>query len=131
MSLGWKVLLPLALIAVAGTALAVLVGDMTESVLVYALASGIFFAILVIGAYLLLGRGERRIMDRQEEEWANDPIITGERGIGWVLSQVVGGIIGLFFVIYDWTLKALDGLASLGERKAAERDASSEKSGSD
>ena len=131
MALGWKVLLPLALIAVAGTATAVLIGDTTQSVLVYAIASGIFFIILVGGAYVLLGRGERRVVDRQEEEWENDPVITGERGLGWTLSQVIGGIIGLFFVIFDWTLKALDGLASLGERKAAERDASAEKTGSD
>ena len=132
MAFGWKVLLPLALVAVVGTAIAVLVGDATDSVLVYAIASGAFFVLLMIGGYIIFARGERRSPLRTEDEdWSDDPVITGERGLGWTLSQVLGGILGIFIVGYEWTLKALDGLASLGEKKAAESNASTKDSGSD
>jgi NADH-quinone oxidoreductase subunit H len=131
MSFGWKVLLPLALIAVAGSAIAVLVGDATDSVLVYAIASGILFVILMAGAYIIFGRGDRRPALRTEDDWSEDPVITGERGIGWALAQVLGGIVGIFIVGYEWTLKMLDGLATLGEKKAAERKGDSGNAGSD
>jgi len=133
MALGWKVLLPLALIAVAGSAIAVLVGDATGSVLVYAIASGLFFLILMIGGYIIFGRGDRRAAPESssDEDWADDPIVTGERGLGWTLSQVLGGALGILIVGFDWTLKALDGLATLGEKKAAERSASSGNTGAD
>ncbi|MFN8378381.1 MAG: NADH-quinone oxidoreductase subunit NuoH [Anaerolineae bacterium] len=127
MALGWKVLMPLAIVAVAGTAIAVLVGDATESVLAYAIAAGAFFILLMIGGYIIFGRGERRnAPEHKEEDWSEDPIITGERGIGWTLSQLLGGVLGIFILAYDWTLKVLDGLATLGEKKAAESNASSD-----
>lgn len=117
MSFGWKVMLPLALIAVAGSAIAVLVGDATDSVLVYAVASGVFFLLLMAGGYLIFGRG-RSGVEVEPENWAADPIVSGDRGLGWYAMQVVGGILGLFFLGYEWTLKALDGLASLASKKA-------------
>ncbi len=122
MALGWKVLLPLALIAVSGTALALLVGDMTGSALVYVVAGGIFFVVLMVGGYIIFGRGERGTAERTED-WSNDPLVTGDRSLGWHLSQVLGGVIGLFFVLYDWTLKILDGLATLGHKQPADDDA--------
>lgn len=131
MALGWKVLMPLALIAVFGTAIAVLVGDATESVLVYAIAAGAFFLLLMIGGYIIFGRGGRRAAESRRDDWSEDPIVTGERGLGWTLSQVLGGVLGIFIVGYDWTLKVLDGLATLGEKKAAESKASSGNAGAD
>lgn len=132
MALGWKVLLPLALIAVAGSAIAVLVGDATGSALVYAIASGVFFVVLMVGGYIIFGRGDRRAApESKQEDWSEDPVITGERGLGWTLSQVLGGALGILIVGYEWTLKALDGLATLGEKKAAEQSASSGNSGAD
>lgn len=130
MALGWKVLLPLALVAVAGTAIALLVGDASGSVLTYAIASGAFFILLMIGGYIIFGRSDRRTApESSREEWADDPIITGERGLGWTLSQVLGGALGILILGYEWTLKVLDGLATLGEKKAAESNASSGNAG--
>lgn len=121
MAFGWKVMLPLALIAVGGTAIAVLVGDLTDSVLVYVIAAGIFFVLLIVGAALLFGRGERAVAaEQREDDWADDPLITGERGLGWNLSQVLGGLLALPFLLYDWTLKILDGLATLGHKAPAD-----------
>jgi NADH-quinone oxidoreductase subunit H len=119
MAFGWKVMLPLALIAVSGTALAVLIGDLTDSVVVYAIAAGIFFVLLMVGAAIMFGRGERSVLAERQDDWSDDPLVTGERGLGWNLTQVLGGLLALPFLLFDWTLKILDGLASLGREKPA------------
>jgi NADH-quinone oxidoreductase subunit H len=111
MALGWKVLLPLSLIAVSWTAVATLIGDTANSTLVYGIVSGAFFLVVVVGGYLVLSRGETT---PAEPSWDDDPVITGERrGIGWILLQVLGGIIAIPFALYNFTLKQLDNLASL------------------
>jgi NADH-quinone oxidoreductase subunit H len=109
MHFGWKVLLPLALVAVCWTAIAVVVGEVSGSPLVYGVVSGIIFAVVVIGGYLFL----RRAGEPQEDEDELDPMITGERkDIGYAALQVVGGIVAGPFVLYDAALKFLDGLAA-------------------
>lgn len=112
MSFGWKVLIPLSLLAVAWSAIAVSIGDATGSPLVYGIIGGIFFAVVAIGGYLLLGRAGELTGEGDGEQI--DPIITGERaGIGPVILQVVGGIIAIPFRLYDFTLRQLDRLAAL------------------
>jgi NADH-quinone oxidoreductase subunit H len=111
MALGWKVMLPLALIAVSWTAVATLIGDTANSTILYGIVSGAFFLVVVVGGYLVLSRGETEPV---EPSWEDDPIITGERkGIGWALLQILGGIIAIPFALYNFTLKQLDNLASL------------------
>ncbi len=106
MHFGWKVLLPLSLVAVCWTAISVVIGEVFQSTGVYSLVSGIIFALVIIGAYLLLRRSD----DSDQDEL--DPMITGERsGIGYAALQVVGGILAGPFVIYNFTLKVLDDLA--------------------
>lgn len=111
MALGWKVMLPLALIAVSWTAVATLIGDTANSTILYGVVSGIFFLVVVVGGYLVLSRDESKPV---EPSWEDDPVITGERrGIGWALLQILGGIIAIPFALYNFTLKQLDNLASL------------------
>ncbi len=118
MALGWKVMLPLALIAVTWTAVATLIGDTANSTLLYGIVSGVFFLVVVVGGYLVLSRGETEPV---EPSWDDDPIITGERkGIGWVLLQVLGGIIAIPFALYNFTLNQLDKLASLAPEEPKE-----------
>jgi hypothetical protein len=108
MHFGWKVLLPLALIAVCWTAIAVVIGEVFQSTTVYAVVSGIIFAIILIGGYIFL----RRAGEGQEDEDDLDPMITGERrGVGYAALQVVGGIVAGPFMLYNLTLKILDSLA--------------------
>lgn len=115
MNFGWKVLIPLALVAVAWSAIAVIIGDATGSPLLYGVVGGIFFAAVVIGGYLLLTRAGE--VSGEAEEDALDPIITGERtGVGPVVLQVVGGVIAIPFRLYDFTLKQLDRLAALRDK---------------
>jgi NADH-quinone oxidoreductase subunit H len=111
MALGWKILLPLSLVAVIWTAVATLIGDAANSTILYGIVSGAFFLVVVGGGYLVLSQGETKPV---EPSWDDDPVITGERkNIGWVLLQVLGGIIAIPFALYNFTLKQLDNLASL------------------
>jgi hypothetical protein len=112
MALGWKILLPVGLVAVFWSALSIMIGDALGSPVAYGIASGILFVVIVGIGYVVL----RRSGDLAESEPAmeDDPIITGERrGPAWVGLQIVGAVIGIPFALWNFTLKALDSLASL------------------
>jgi NADH-quinone oxidoreductase subunit H len=112
MQFGWKIMLPLALVAVFWTALAVLIGDLFGSPVAYGIAAGILFVVVVGGGYLLL----RRSGDIAEAEptLENDPMITGERNdIGWVGIQLLGSLIAIPFALWNFTINALERLAQL------------------
>lgn len=117
MQYGWKVLLPLSLVAVVWTAVAVVLGDLFDSPVVYGMAGAVFFVLIVGGVWLIIGR-ERR---EEEEEQALDPMITGERGgLGHVVLNVVGGLLAVPFVLFRYTLNALDSLAGVAPGDSAE-----------
>ena len=119
MQYGWKVLLPLSLVAIVWTAVAVVLGDLFNSPVVYGMAGAVFFVLIVGGAWLLLGR-ERQ----QEQEEALDPMITGERGgLGHVILNIVGGLLAVPFVLYRYTLTALDSLAGVAAGETGEMTA--------
>ena len=111
MQFGWKVMLPLALLAVVWTAVAVVISDLYGDAMVYGAVGAVFFVVIVGGAYLLLGRDA----EREEEADELDPIITGERsGMGYAAMNVVGGVLAVPFALYNFTLHVLDSLAQVG-----------------
>jgi NADH-quinone oxidoreductase subunit H len=122
MAFGWKVLLPLSLVAVMWTAVAVLIGDSFENtILAYGVAAGGFFVMVAVGGFFLLRRAGKLDSTETQEDFVNDPLITGDRrGIGAVALQVVGGLLAIPFVLYRVTLNILDNLAKLApdEKKA-------------
>lgn len=100
MAFGWKVLLPLAFISVAWTAISLVVGDSAGSPLVYAITSGIFFVVLVVAAYFILNDRDDRLAP--ETSLADDPVVTGERkGVMPVLIDALGTPISLLYGIFD------------------------------
>lgn len=114
MHFGWKVLLPLALVAVAWTAISVVVGDVTQgNPVVYGIVSGIVFAVVLIaGIYYLRRTGQ---LEDTEDDLANDPIVTGEpRGVPYALLTFVGALVAVPFVLYNFTIKQLEGMEQLG-----------------
>ena len=113
MALGWKVLLPLALVAVLWTTVAVLLGDIFGDPIAYGIAGLVFFVVVIGGSLWALNRsGEFTNDDANAME--NDPVVTGERGgIGYMALQVLGGIIAVPFVLLKATIGALDSLAKL------------------
>lgn len=110
MQFGWKVMLPLALLAVVWTAVAVVISDLFGNMVVYGVAAAVFFVLVIVGGYLLIGRASG---DEADEE-ALDPMITGERsGLGYAAMNVVGGLIAVPFILYNGALKVLDSLAAI------------------
>jgi NADH-quinone oxidoreductase subunit H len=121
MALGWKVLLPLAMVAVGWTAVAILIADALGSVVPYAIFSGIVFVIVIGAGYLMLRRrGEADVPTDVPEDLANDPVVTGERhGVGFALIQIVGALIAIPIGLYTGLIRILDNLSQLAPQKPA------------
>lgn len=112
MQFGWKILLPLGLLSVAWTSIAVVLGDVTSSPVVYAIVSGIFFVVVVAAGFFFL-RDTGDATATAEDNLADDPIVTGERrGVAWIALNLVGGLIAIPFVLVDSLVK---GLVSVGK----------------
>jgi hypothetical protein len=115
MSFGWKVMLPLALVSVAWTAVSVYIGDAFSDPLVYAIVSGLVFGVVVLGSLYVLTRRPRAQIEA--EVFDLDPMITGEGGgLGYLVLQAVGTLLSIPFALYGWTIKQLDNLSTLGEQ---------------
>lgn len=113
MHFGWKVLLPLALVAVIWTAVAVVIGEVTGSPAVYGLISGIVFVVILAFAYMMLRRSGETDEDRADDI---DPMISGDRqGAGYAILNVVGGLLAIPFALYELLLTGLDRLSTLGQ----------------
>jgi len=127
MHFGWKVMLPLALLAMAWSAVSLVIGGEAgaDSVPVYGLASGAVFVLALVGGYWLLrrfGEATEATVALSEAPLAQDPRVTGERNplvaVGMGLLGIIAGIpLGLA----DFTLGALDRLRAAG-RPREERE---------
>ena len=121
MQFGWKVMIPLALLAVAWTAVSIVVGDALGGA-AYPFISGIVFVlVLLIGALAL-----RKMSRESEREEAipleDDPAYTGERrGLGWAMVHLVGMLVAIPLVHIRFQVKALEGLASFGRTPEEDR----------
>jgi len=114
MTLGWKVLLPLSLLAVAWTSIAIVIGDAAANSSVYGLVSGIFFVVVVAGGYYFISKEEGEVAE--EIDYLDDPMISGERsGISWSLLNLLGGLIAIPFAIVNGIISLLNNAAKIGE----------------
>lgn len=114
MAFGWKVMLPLALISVAWTSIAVVLRD--TSITLYVLSSSIFFIVVVVGGYFFLGAESGQEFDEAEEDIFNDPVITGQpRSAAWIILQLVGGLIAIPFAMYNGLLWSLESFGEAAE----------------
>jgi NADH-quinone oxidoreductase subunit H len=118
MSFGWKIMLPLALVAVLWSAIAVMIGEAANSTFLYAVIAGVAFVLVVGGGvYLLRRSGELT----SREDPLDDPIITGERrGLPQILLMVLGGLLAVPFILFNVTVKILDSLANLAPKPASD-----------
>lgn len=112
MAFGWKVLLPLSIVAVAWTAIAIVIGDAFQNTVAYGIASGVFFIVIVGGGYFFLSReGDSLDTEQVDDDWADDPIVTGERrGIGWAALNLVGILVAIPIAIVQWHIEVFDRL---------------------
>lgn len=121
MQFGWKVMIPLALLAVAWTAVSVVVGDAIGGA-AYPIISGIVFVLVLAVGMIAL----RRLGDDETSEEAipleDDPWYTGERnGIAWGLVHLVGLLVAIPIAFINFNIKALEGLASFGRTPEEDR----------
>lgn len=113
MMLGWKVMLPLSLVAVMWTAVSIVIGDIADSPILYAVVSGVFFVLVMAVGLIML----RRAGTPEDADDELDPIITGQRsGIGYGIMNLVGGLIAGPFMLYNWIVKLFDNLGKIGDQ---------------
>ncbi|MFW5692158.1 MAG: NADH-quinone oxidoreductase subunit NuoH [Chloroflexota bacterium] len=100
MMFGWKIMLPLALLSVVWTAVAVIVGEELGTT-AYVIVSGLMFVLILAGSVFFLGRPER---EEEDETLETDPVITGEsRGFAHNATMVLASLIAVPFGIYNVT----------------------------
>jgi hypothetical protein len=121
---GWKVMLPLSLVAVFWTAISVVIGDVL-SPQVYILISGSLFVLIVGGGWWLLSRMGQLA---EEDALVDDPLITGEpRGVGQIILRIVGAFLAGLFVLVEAIAWVFDLGRKMGEApeqaEATEADA--------
>lgn len=114
MQFGWKILLPLALVSVMWTAVALVIGDAFQSTLLYAVVSGVLFvAVLGGGVYLLTRAGQTSA--EGDEDLANDPMVTGERrDLGYALLNILGAMLAGIFALVGFIGSIFSGIARAG-----------------
>ncbi len=118
MTFGWKILLPLALVSVAWTAIAVVLRE--YSFTVYVVVSAIFFLVIVGGGYAFLSAQGADEDDSEELDFYDDPIITGNyRSVGWTVLNLVGGLLAIPFAIVNGLI---NGLETFGDSLEGESD---------
>ncbi len=84
MAFGWKVMLPLALVAVMWSAVAVMVADAFDSPVAYGIAAGVFFVIVVAGGLSVLQRSGQ-LQGSADEQEARRPDHHGRASQGWLM----------------------------------------------
>jgi NADH-quinone oxidoreductase subunit H len=105
MQLGWKVMLPLALLGVSWTAVSLVISDQFESPVLYFVVSAVFFILVAVGVLVAL-------RPRPETQLRGDVVTLQQRGIGWVILQIVGGLLSIPFVIFGVTQKQIRNVQS-------------------
>jgi len=93
MALGWKVMLPLALLGVGWTAVSLIIGDAFGSSALYFVISGVFFVIVAIGVFIALRPTPEPASETTE-------IDLQPKGANYVLLEILGGLISIPFVIF-------------------------------
>jgi hypothetical protein len=95
-------MLPVALVAVAWTAVALVVGDTFNSPAAYLITSAIFLAIILVGGAIIW---------RPKLDMRGDVIVLQPRGVGYLLLNIVGGLLSIPFRIFTWLGSVLRNLA--------------------
>ncbi len=116
MSFGWKVMLPLALVAVLWTAVSLVLGDMLGSnfTVAYGILATIVFLTVVIGGVVALRRANEEA--EPADTMTTDPVVTGERrGIVDAGLQLVGGILAIPFGLYSLLIGSLKVAQKMGQ----------------
>ncbi|GAB4573981.1 MAG: hypothetical protein Kow0077_18310 [Anaerolineae bacterium] len=125
MAFGWKVLFPLSLIALAWSAVVLVLADFATTM--YTAVAGMVFGLVVLGVLVQGWRRSREIPAR--------PDVTDSRnGLGWAIVLALGALVAAPFAVYDWLKKQRGGFEGLWDetrrqeaaRRAAQAAAAAE-----
>jgi NADH-quinone oxidoreductase subunit H len=106
MNFGWKVMLPLALLSVVWSAVAVIVGEELGPT-AYIVISGLMFVAILAGSVFFLGKPSRDALDTQAVE--DDPIITGSGNpVINIAMTTVGALLTVPFALYPLIKPLID-----------------------
>ncbi len=103
MTFGWKVLLPLSMLAVAWTAVAVVIAEEGAGDTVYLVSSIILF-VIVFGMAALLGRSLSPI---ELPPLSQSSVVPTQRGMGAIALELVGALFAIPVALLEGTRKAL------------------------
>jgi len=109
MALGWKVLLPLVLVAIAWTAVITVISEETNSSTLYLVASAVMVVIMGIAALLF---GRQSAVDDASPSSSLETISLGQQGAGFLLVQLLGTLIAVPMLLFKYTQ---DVIANLSE----------------
>jgi hypothetical protein len=124
MALGWKVLIPLALLAVTWTAVATVIGDSSSNPLVYTIVSGIFFVLIVAGGFFFLRDQGDTATQEEVSDLADDPIVSGERrGVAWTALNLLGGLVAVPFMLVNGLIGLLERVEKAGQAPTSDEKA--------
>lgn len=120
MSLGWKVMLPLSLVAIAWTAVLVVVREETNSQAAYLIPTIGLLIVMGIAAYIF-GRGDTTEIHHMEG--SVEVVSANNRGIGYALLQLVGSLVAIPFLLFRYLYGVLQNLndALKGDSPAEEQ----------
>ncbi len=105
MQFGWKVMLPLALLAVGWTSVAAIVGDALQSPATYFVLSGIFAVVAIITIFVLL-RPKPNTTDGDRVETIS---LENRHGAGYIALTVVGALISIPFTLVGLLTRTVRG----------------------
>jgi formate hydrogenlyase subunit 4 len=134
MMFGWKVMLPLALLAVAWTAVSMLIGDLFGNPVAYGIIAGVVFAVFLIGGIMVFRRMAAESAESSVPGTEDiDPVISGEpRTVGQLGAEVVGALLAIPFGLYALLIGSLKSMQKMGETPAeAEQSKAIQPAGSD
>ncbi len=106
MAFGWKVMFPLALLALAWTAVVLVVADMAEDPLVYQLVAGLVMG--VVALFLLIWTWRR-----SQRSAAPLDVTDSRNSVGWAIVHAIGAIVAAPFAVYDWLMAHRGGFSGL------------------
>ncbi len=111
MALGWKIMLPLSLVAIAWTAVTIVIVEEYGSSTVYGIAAAILFVLMAIGA-LVFGRESQEESRVLMGDSKDEVIDLTDRSIGVFALQLIGSLIAAPFLLFRYTVEVVSNIAS-------------------
>jgi hypothetical protein len=108
MALGWKVMLPFSLVAIAWTGVIIVLQEEYGNANLYTAASLVLLLVL-LGAGLILGR-RGSVLDLSTRDDEIPVVSVGASGPGFLALQFVGSLVAVPFMLFQYTVDVITNL---------------------